>query len=165
MKTITAQPLRCEDFREYGEYTDLCDPRHPFRAEAEPQFYPDRAVLRLGDEGPAGISVSIEAKRAENVIEFAEFHQNTGEGLLCLDDDVIIYCAPASDTAEVPLDYLRAFYVPRGTFVCLKPGVWHGCQFPVHEKLAHILIVLPERTYARDCTCVYLQDGQKLLVR
>lgn len=161
MKQIHALPLTAENFDEYGSFTDLLDPRHPFHTPGQPQFYPDRDILRLGGN-EIGISVGIEARRERNVIEFAEFHHHTGEGILCLDDDIIIYCAPATETPEVPFAYLRAFQVPRGTMVCLKPGVWHGCQFPVNKEMAHTLILLPERTYAKDCVCIFFENEDKI---
>lgn len=164
MKTICATPITVENFKEYGSYTDLLNPEHPFCAPGQPQFYPDRELLRLGDTS-VGISVCLETKKERNVIEFAEFHHNTGEGILCLDDDILFYCAPATETAEVPLEHLKAFLVPKGTFVCLKPGVWHGCQFPVSKEAAHILIVLPERTYAKDCICIFFEDADKIEIQ
>ena len=164
MKTIHTQPLTRQAFQEYGSYTDLLDPAHPFYAPGQPQFYPDRTILRLGS-GTAGISVSLEQKREQNVIEFAEYHQNTAEGILCVDDDVILYCAPATESAEVPFDHFQSFFVPRGTFVTLNPGVWHGCLLPVSRNAAHILIVLPERTYAKDCTCVFFDPEDQIEIR
>ena len=64
--------------------------------------------------------------------------------------------APASSNSDLDLNTVHVFYVPRGTFVALRPGVWHHAPFVVNNPVVHVLIVLPERTYANDCTVVEL---------
>ena len=69
-----------------------------------------------------------------------------------MDDDVILHVAPAS---KEPVPQLtEAFLVPKGTAVRLNPGVWHLAALPVNLDVAHVLIVLPERTYHNDCIVV-----------
>ncbi len=162
MKKIQVKELSLENFGQYGSFTDILNPRHPFYKEEQLQFYPDKTQINLGNSTSASISVSLEEKRRENVIEFAEIHHNTGEGMVCLDDDVIIYCAPATGREEVPLDYMEAFYVPKGVLVTLKMRVWHGSQFPVNQEKAHIIIILPEKTYAKDCICKFLEPEKQI---
>lgn len=163
MKEIRLTKLTKENFEEYGTYTDLLNPRHPFYEAGQPQFYPDRTTVAIGKEGNLGISVSQEFKR-DNVIEFAEIHQKTEEAMVCLDDDVIIYCAPATETKELPLDYVQAFFIPKGTLVTIKPGVWHGCQFLQNLEVGHVLVLLPERTYAKDCVLVELKEDDQIRI-
>lgn len=163
MKVIKAKPLTKESFAEYGTFVDLMHPLHPFYKPGQPQFYPDRTTVNIGNEGSVGISISQEFKRG-NVIDSAEYHQNTEEGMLCLDDDVIIYCAPATQKPEVPFDYIEAFFVPKNVLVTLKPGVWHGCQFLQNLDVGHVLILLPERTYAKDCVVVQFTEEEKIKV-
>ena len=66
--------------------------------------------------------------------------------------------------APVPLDRFRAFRVPKGTMVCLRPGVWHHAPFAVGGGPANVLIALPERTYANDCTVVELAEDEQIRI-
>ena len=45
---------------------------------------------------------------------------------------------------------LEAFYIPKGTFVKLNPLIVHGTQFPVHKEEAHLICLLPGRTFMND---------------
>ena len=55
----------------------------------------------------------------------------------------------------------EAFIVPKGTLVKLNTGVWHLAALPVHNDVLHVMIILPERVYANDCTvCDYPEDRQ-----
>lgn len=88
-----------------------------------------------------------------------EYHTHSAEIVLPLNDDAVVHVAPASN--GVPVTGLaRAFLVPKGTMVQLNPGVWHLCAIPVREAALQALIVLPECTYANDCTVVELDDDQ-----
>ena len=69
-----------------------------------------------------------------------------------MDDDVVLHVAPASKDPVPQLT--EAFLVPKGTAVCLNAGVWHLAALPVNMDEAHVLIVLPERTYNNDCVVV-----------
>ena len=52
----------------------------------------------------------------------------TWEGIVALDDDMIIHVAPASAGAPVP-ELTRAFIVPKGTMVKINTAIWHLCLF------------------------------------
>ena len=55
--------------------------------------------------------------------------------------------------------------MPKGTLVKLNTGVWHLAALPVHNDVLHVMIVLPERVYANDCTvCDYPPDRQVEIV-
>jgi ureidoglycolate lyase len=62
------------------------------------------------------------------------------------------------------LDELRAFAVPRGTIITLLPGVWHHGPFSGNSFPVHILVCLPERTYANDCIVVELKTEQRVTI-
>ena len=80
-----------------------------------------------------------------------------------LDDDAVIHVAPPSKRVIVP-EKTEAFIVPKGTLVRLNTGVWHLAALPVHAQLLHVMIILPERVYANDCTvCDYPEDRQVLI--
>ena len=46
----------------------------------------------------------------------------------------------------------------------VKAGVWHQAGFPYQCERVHILCVLPERTYARDCYCFDLSKKDQIEV-
>ncbi len=59
---------------------------------------------------------------------------------------------------------LEAFYVPQGTFVKMNPMVVHGMQFPVHKEEAHVICMLPGRTFHNDMTGWLIEDDQEKAV-
>ena len=66
-----------------------------------------------------------------------------------MDADVIIFVGtPAGKRFDVK--NLEAFYVPKGTFVKLNPLIVHGTQFVVDQPEAHIVCMLPGRTFRND---------------
>jgi ureidoglycolate lyase len=91
-------------------------------------------------------------KKRPFIIDVTEMHTSCGEGLLPLDGDVLLHAGPASAPGEVPLDGFEIFKVPKGTFVSLRPGVWHHAPFAYHAEKVNVLIVLPERADANDCS-------------
>ena len=98
-------------------------------------------------------------KAEHMVVSQSEFHNYTQESMLCLDDDMILYVAPASKE-PIP-EYSEAFIVPKGTMVCLNTGVWHLAPYAVNKETAHVLIVLPERIYNNDCIVMDYTEEQK----
>lgn len=152
MRIVKAKQLSKDEFEKYGSYTDVTSP-HGYGLGG---FYPDRVGFPVSGEMPLGIS-ALKSERIEPMrVTKAEYHNKTSEGICCLNDDVVIHVAPASD---VPVPELtEAFYVPKGTFVRLNPGVWHMAALPVHEAEAQVMILLPERTYVNDCIVVEYKE-------
>jgi len=105
-------------------------------------------------------------EKREPIIDVTEYHSFTAEGILPLDNDILIHVAPATPPdGPVPLDKIRVFRVPTGTMVVLRPGVWHHAPFTVNEAPANVLIVLPMRTYANDCEVVPLDEGERIKIK
>jgi ureidoglycolate lyase len=143
------QELSWENFRIYGSFSNMINPKAP-RLGPEPiEFYRDMELLNLGTN-TAAFSVTRVSKRPQ-VIAKLEFHSHSGEGMLPLDGDVLIHVALATRNGEVPLDRIEVFRVPKGTLVTLRPGVWHHAPFVYGSDWVNVLVVLPERTYANDC--------------
>lgn len=59
----------------------------------------------------------------------------------------------------------RVFHVPAGTMVVLRPGVWHHAPFTTNHRSVNILITLPERTYANDCTVVEFAPADQIAIQ
>lgn len=155
MRTIKAQPITLENFKAYGDFTDLLNPE----GFALGNFYRDRVTMHFSGEMQAAFSPLVICKPEKMIVTQAEYHNTTQEGILCLDDDMIIHVAPAGND-PVP-ELTEAFIVPKGTFVCLRTGAWHLAPMPVNKDVAHVLIVLPERIYHNDCIVVdYPEEDQ-----
>ena len=77
-----------------------------------------------------------------------------------LDDDMILHCAPAS--AGAPVGHLsQAFLVPKHTLIKMNAAIWHLAPLPANNEALTALIILPECTYANDCTVVDLPEDQQ----
>ncbi len=156
MRTIKAKPITVEAFKSYGNFTDLLNPQGYSLGD----FYQDRLLMHSSGCMQTAFSPLLVRKPEKMIVEKAEFHNTTQEGILCLDDDVVIHVAPAGKD-PVP-ELTEAFLVPKGTMVCLNTGVWHLSAIPVHQEVAHVLIVLPERIYNNDCIVVPYPEEQQI---
>ena len=157
MRTIQALPLSVEDFREYGEFYDLLDPKGHHMGT----FYHDHVLSAVSGNAPIAYSAYVVEKPEKMIVKEAEYHNDTSEIILPLDGDIITYVAAPSK--ELEPENTVAFRIPKGTIVRLNAGVWHKDSFAVDAEQVHTLIVLPERTYKRDC--VVLPLGEENWVR
>ena len=157
-QTVQIETLEPTRFAPFGSYTNLIQPVGPQIGSSPITFYRDMLPLELAGKTPSFCVCRIEPRAG--VIDVMEYHSNTGEGILPLDGDVFVQVAPATPRdAAFPADEVRVFRVPLGTMLCLRPGVWHHAPF-VLEGTVNVLIVLPERTYANDCTVLELAPRQ-----
>ena len=165
MSPVKVRDLGVEAFLPFGFYAPLLDPQTE-RIGAPPiEFYRDIVQQDLGGAAIASFSICrVEPRPA--VIDVTEYHTRAAEGILPLDNDVLIHVGPATPPGEAPpLDRFQVFRVPRGTMAVLRPGVWHHAPFTANADPANVLIVLPERTYANDCVVVELGEDQRLQVQ
>jgi ureidoglycolate lyase len=163
MRTIAVQPLTQDTFFSFGFFAAMIDPSGEKIGEKPIEFFRDRLQLDLGGAPMPSFSVCRVEPR-EMVVDVTEYHSICGEGILPLDGDVIIHVGPASESNTPPLDRFRAFRVPQGIMVVLRPGVWHHAPFSVDGRPSNVLIVLPERTYANDCTVVELEADERIAI-
>jgi ureidoglycolate lyase len=94
------------------------------------------------------------------VITSVEYHTTTWEMIMPLDDDMILHCAPASAGKPIT-DYTKAFIVPKHTLVKMNSAIWHLAPLPANNESLTAMIVLPECTYANDCTVVELKESEQ----
>ena len=164
MKTVTVQALSVEAFLPFGYYANLIDPDTDKIGQVPTTFYRDMLQQDMGAATITSFSV-VCVEHRETLIDVTEFHSRCGEGILPLDNDVLIYVAPATPPdAPVPLEKIRVFNVPQGTMIVLRPGVWHHAPFTLNGDVANALIVLPERAYANDCTVVELEAADQIKI-
>lgn len=149
MDTVEMKELSKEAFANYGDYVNMINPDTPKIGAPPIEFFRDMLQLELGTATRASFSTCRVEKRS-GIVDTSEYHNNCGEGLLPLDADVLIHVAPAGPE-EVEAEDIEIFRVPKGTMVALRPGVWHHAPFALEADYANVLVVLPERTYAKDC--------------
>ena len=158
MRQIQAMPLDREAFAPFGEYYDMLHPSGYALAGEIHKFYPDRISESCGTR--VGYS-PIEVKKEDRIIiKEVEYHTTTPELILPLNDDMIIHVGPASGGHPVT-ELTKAFVVPQGTLVKIHTAIWHLAPLPVNEETLHAMIILPECTYANDCTVVELSDAEQ----
>jgi len=162
MNTIQAKPLTEQSFAKFGRYGDILNPVSPFIGETPIQFYRD--ILPLHGSVPLSASTTCVAPM-ELIVKVMEYHTATPEIVMMLDDDAIICVGPATADKNPPIDQFEAFYLPKGVMVYLHPGVWHYAPFPLHEKMIHSLVLLPERTYANDCVNVEIDKEHQVKIK
>ncbi|MFC1734695.1 ureidoglycolate lyase [Candidatus Hydrogenedentota bacterium] len=164
MRTIRVRELDVEEFMPYGRYAALIGPKGEKLGSPPIEFFRDMLQQDLGGSGVPSFSTCRVEKR-DMVIDVAEYHTLTSEGILPLDNDVLIHVAPATALEDgVPLGKVAVYLVPKGTMVVLRPGVWHHAPFTIGDGPANVLIVLPERTYANDCEVVELAEDEQIRI-
>ncbi len=164
MRTVRVKELSLEEFTPYGSYAKLINPNREKIGLAPIEFFRDMVQQDLGSSGAVSFSICRVVKR-EMIVDTVEYHSKTSEGILPLDNDVLIHVAAATPVDDpVPLDKIVVFHIPKGTMVVLRPGVWHHAPYTVNDQVANVLIVLPERTYANDCQVVSIEDTNRIRI-
>ena len=164
MRTIQVKELQVEAFMPFGFYANMIDPDTEKIGAPPIEFFRDMLQQELGNTGRASFS-TCRVEPRELIIDATEYHSTAGEGILPLDNDVLMHVGPATPAdGQVPLDKIAVFRVPQGTMVVLRPGVWHHGAFTTNGKPANMLIVLPERLYANDCQVVELEVQDQIKI-
>ncbi len=158
MLKIKAELINNENFAPFGRFYKMDDPKgYALKGELH-SFFPDRLTASCPKN--IGYSPIIVNKPGKYIITQQEFHNTTWEMILPLNDDMIIHCAPASAGASVN-EYAKAFIVPKNTLVLINAAIWHLAPLPVSEDKLCAMIILPECTYATDCTVKDLDENQQ----
>ncbi len=158
MKTIKAEPITNEAFAPFGQFYTMDKPEGYALCGEIHKFYPDR--VNADSNHRVGYSPIVVKKPEKMVITQQEYHTTTWEMILPLDDDMILHCAPASAGTPVT-DLARAFIVPKHTLVKMNAAIWHLAPLPANKEQLTAMIILPECTYANDCTVVDLSEEQQ----
>jgi ureidoglycolate lyase len=150
MKELRYQKLSIEGFAKFGSYANMINPSGPHLGSEPIEFYRDMLQSGLGQDTLASFGICRVTKRPF-VMDVSEFHDLSCEAVLPLDGDILMHVAPAGPEKEFPFDLAEVFLVPQGTLAVLRPGVWHHAPYAFQCDCVNCLIVLPERTYVRDC--------------
>ena len=158
MRTIKAVPISYENFAPFGQFYTMDAPKGHALCGQLHQFFPDR--LTADSNHCVGYSPILVKKPEKMVITQQEYHTTTWEMIMPMDDDMILHVAPAS--AGVPVtDQAQAFIVPKHTLVKMNAAIWHLAPLPATKEQLTAMIILPECTYANDCTVVDLTAEQQ----
>ncbi|MCK5328267.1 MAG: hypothetical protein KAR36_06655, partial [Candidatus Latescibacteria bacterium] len=112
MKTVKIEELSVEAFLPFGFYARQIDPQAEKIGAPPVEFFRDMVQQDLGGSSMASFSTCRVAQR-ERVIDVAEYHSKTAEGILPLDNDVLIHVGPATTNDEgVPIEKMRVFRIP-----------------------------------------------------
>ncbi len=158
MRAVPADRITHEAIAPYGAMADFLEPQGFSLDGALHRFFPDRVMIN--SEDAFAFSPLAVKKPKKMVVDAMEMHELADEIILPLDDDVVVHVAPT--TPELPdTTKAEAFLVPKGTLVKLNRGVWHLAPLPVNLPVVHVLIGLPQRTYAMDCEFVPLPESER----
>ena len=158
MRQVKVSALTHEAFAPFGQFYTMADPQGYALCGQLHQFFPDR--LTADSTHRVGYSPILVKKPNKMVITAVEYHTTTWEMILPLDDDMILHVAPASAGAVVT-DLAKAFIVPKNTLIKMNAAIWHLAPLPATKDALTAMIILPECTYANDCTVVDLPADQQ----
>lgn len=158
MRQVKLQPLSHEAFAPYGRFYAMADPKGYALCGELHQFYPDR--LSADCIHRVGYSPIAVKKPEKMIITQQEYHTTTWEMIMPLNDDMILHVAPASAGTPVT-DLVEAFLVPKNTLIMMNAAIWHLAPLPANAEELLAMIILPECTYANDCTVVDLAEDQQ----
>jgi ureidoglycolate hydrolase len=164
MIKVKAKPLTAEAFRKYGRFSGAFGEGEYYFDLGCCHFHRDMIQQNLSRESVVSYSICHSFKRPAEV-DWLEYHDYTEETIMPIDSGVVMCVAPAVQGSACPKDEVEAFFVEAGTIVTIRPGVWHGIPFVNGAREdAHILCVLPERTYAKDGVVESWDAGEGVMV-
>ena len=158
MRKIKAEPITHENFAPFGQFYTMDKPEGYGLSGELHTFYPDRLTADCNTR--VGYSPIMVKKPEKMIITQQEYHTTTWEMILPLNDDMILHVAPASAGTPVT-QFAKAFVVPKNTIVKMNTAIWHLAPLPAKEKELNAIIILPECTYANDCTVVDLKEDEQ----
>lgn len=162
MKTVKVEKLTRESFAPFGTFYTMSSPDGYALCGELHSFYPDRVTADSNHR--IGFSPITVKKPERMIITQQEYHTTTWEMILPLDDDMILHVAPAS-AGKVVTELAKAFLVPKNTLVKINAAIWHLAPLPAYNDKLTAMIILPECTYANDCTVVDLAEDEQFEIR
>ena len=163
MRRIQIERLTEDSFRPFGAFCNLARPTGMRIGEPPIEFFRDSLQQSLSCSAVSYSTCRVRPR--EMVVDVLEYHSHTAETMMGLDNDMIVQVAAATAAnAPVPVGELRAFDVPRCTMIMLRPGVWHHAPFSPNDSDLHVLVALPERTYANDCIVMTLLESERVII-
>ena len=157
MRQIKVEALTNEAFAPFGQFYNMEQPQGYALCGEIHQFFPDRMAADC--QHRVGYSPILVKKPEKMIVTQQEYHTTTWEMIMPLDDDMIVHVSPAC--AGTPAtEFAQAFIVPKHAMVKFNAAVWHLAPLPVSKDELTAMVILPECTYANDCTVVDLKPEQ-----
>ncbi len=161
---IKAEPLTEEGFAEFGRVVSVPAAEPSARLEGL-EFWADITLFPPVD-GPIGVGMARLTKHPF-VQNCAERHMRTSEYLHALDGEMIVVVGPPEHPEQprrLPdLARFRAFRVPAGDGVIMRPGVWHWAPFAVSGP-TRMVVLFRAGTSGDDAAVVDFPAGSALEV-
>jgi ureidoglycolate lyase len=154
--SLKIQPLSAEAFNAYGWMLGK-----PLAADGQVPSYrsPSSDFWRehLFDTGVAGETevLWVKYRNAEDMVESLEAHWLTQQAIVPLTGPVIQLVATSTAAGLPDTESLRAFWVPPGEGVCMRPHCWHATRV-LQEEVTCLMLTRRSTTYD---LVVHLETG------
>jgi ureidoglycolate lyase len=145
--SLTIQPLNADDFEPYGWMLGKplpTDGDTPSFTSPSSDFWREH----LFDTGAAGETevLWVKYRNGEDTVASLEAHLLTQQAIVPLTGPVIQIVA-TSTTAGLPdIDSLRAFRVPVGEGICMRPHCWHATRV-LQDEVTCLMLTRRSTTY------------------
>ena len=145
-----------ESFAPFGEILTR-DEFPDVQIENEFDWYTTSEKIQLSDLCCTGL---LNCRSREKKVIKMECHKESSEVLFPLQGDSILTVAGAADDLSGS-GGIKAFRLPAGKAIVMKPGTWHWIPFPEKNEDAQILVLFKDGTGNDDLN---LRDLAKPLV-
>lgn len=151
MSSVPVRELELSAFEPYGTFTRMIDNPRITAALPRPVVFRSEMIrVPLAEATTASFSICRVAPR-EFVITGGEYHNKASEGILPLDEVILIHVAPPTNPRMgIPADQFELFRVPVGTMVVLRPGAGHGAPCAAGDKPANGVVNTFVALYAQE---------------
>jgi ureidoglycolate hydrolase len=161
-RTLNVSDITVEDFKDYGLYLDP-EKAQPDHESEQFNFWNKLAVLPL-----KSASFCIVESYPQGAIESSTFeqHGNTHEVLIPTEGEIVLVIAlpDRKDKARIDMESVRAFRLPAGKAVALKPFVWHYAPL-VKDRPVKTFVVFEEQTPEDDMHMRYTDKEQEVIFK
>jgi ureidoglycolate hydrolase len=156
---LNVTSLTPESFAPYG--TIIEQPSSPAEGAGEGwSWWSEAAVIPQIDAPYAVGYLALEPAALQ--FDWAEYHLESQEVIIPLDQDCLVYVGPAGESPH--WDRFEVFHVRSGQAVMLREGVWHGAPLAIDRPL-NALVLLRQGTGDRDVYKATREEGSILIVK
>jgi len=161
-RMLTVSDITVEDFQGYGLYLDT-ETAQPAHESEQFNFWNKLAVLPL-----KSASFCIVESYPQGAMESSTFeqHGDTPEVLIPTDGEIVLVIAlpDKDDNARIDMDSVKAFRLPAGKAVVLKPFVWHYAPL-VKDRPVKTFVVFEEQTPDNDLHMRHTDQEQEVIFK
>lgn len=130
-----------DDFAPFGEILTMENPP-AVNIENEFDWHITAESIRLNKFCCTGL---LNCRSREKEVVKMECHKKTSEILIPLNGNSILAVAHAQDSLAGN-EGIKAFRLPAGKIIVMKPGTWHWIPFPEGSNDVQILVLFRDRT-------------------